>query len=370
MRQQISAADPTVASAVADLRRRADSQLKTGPFSVIDKTLLAPSGDKHDYSTLGRYYWPNPKTPDGMPWIRQDGKTNPDYFNGKIGDSERFVHLCDAVVPLARASYLLGDEKYADRAAFLLRTWFIDPATRMNPNARYGARFPGNWDGQCYGVHGTRQLMDLCDAIELLKTSTTWTTADQAAMVDWCKQYLDWLTQSDLGKQEEGQKNNHGTAWDCLAARLALFTGQAQMAHDIVEQAKTKRIASQIDPDGKLPLELARATPWEYERYTLEFFFKLSTIGDRVGIDLWNYHSDDGRCIRLAFDYLMHQVIPNNSSVDPAILEKVGRDRIGPMLQVAAQVYSDPKYLEMMKQIGFSGDLSFAEASVNGHLSR
>jgi hypothetical protein len=370
LRQRALAHDPAVAEAVETLVKRANSAMKLGPFSVVDKQLLPPSGDKHDYSTLGRYYWPNPKTPNGMPWIRQDGKTNPDYFNGKIGDSERFVHLVDSVVVLSRAYYLTGQEKFAERAALLLRTWFIDPATKMNPNAKYGGRFPGTWDGVCYGIHGTRELMDIADAIGLLRDSAAWKPADQSAMTDWFGQYLTWLTTSDLGKEEGSQKNNHGIAWDCLVIRLAIFTGQRDLARRILDEAPAKRIATQIQPDGKMPLELARAEPWDYTRYALEFLFKLSVLGDRENVDLWHYRSSDGRSIRVAFDYLIDSICKKDGSIDQAILAKAVPDRVGPLLQVAARVYHDPRYLDIMKRIGAKPDLVLQETSVNGILSQ
>ena len=41
--------------------------------NVVDgKKLVAPSGDKHDYISVGTYWWPNPDTSDGLPYIRRD----------------------------------------------------------------------------------------------------------------------------------------------------------------------------------------------------------------------------------------------------------------------------------------------------------
>ena len=183
-------------------------------------------------------------------------------------------------------------------------------------------------------------------------------------MVTWCNQYLTWLTQSDFGKQEADQKNNHSTADDCLVVRLALFTGDVALAKSIVHSAETRRVATQIEPDGSQPLELKRATPWEYSRYNLEFFFRLSMLGNRVGVDLWNYKSADGRSIRGALDYVIAHAI-----ADPSIVKHLGIDRIGAMMQVAAAVYHEPKYLQQMKQLGWSGDVHFIEAGINGNLA-
>ncbi|WP_200791335.1 alginate lyase family protein, partial [Klebsiella variicola] len=76
-RQQIAAKDPLFVQAQAALQKKADLALKHPLFSVMDKTLVAASGDKHDYYSFPPYWWPNPDTKDGLPYIRKDGQTNP-----------------------------------------------------------------------------------------------------------------------------------------------------------------------------------------------------------------------------------------------------------------------------------------------------
>ncbi len=364
VRQQVARRDPAVAAPLAALRTAADQALRAGPFSVVDKQLVPPSGDRHDFSSIGRYYWPNPATPDGLPWVTVDGKPNPDIDDGKIGDEPRLVQLWQATRALSRAAYLTGDDRYAAHAAELLRAWFVTPATRMNPSAQYAARYPGHWDGRYLGIHSTaRPLMDICDSVELLRTGSAWRPDDQRAMVDWCGQYLTWLTDSDFGRQEAAQKNNHSTSYDCLVVRLALFTGRDDVAKRVLTEATTRRIARQVQPDGSQPLELARATPWEYSRYNLEFLYRLAMLGDRAGVDLWHYRSTDGRSIRGALDYLA------GKAADPVVAKHLGVDRIGPLMQIAAVVYGDPTYLQRMRQVGWAGQLQFEEAGLNGVLA-
>jgi hypothetical protein len=77
-RARAAAGDKEYADAVADLRRDADKALKAGPFSVVDKKETPPSGDKHDYRSVGPYWWADPSKPDGKPHIRRDGEVNAD----------------------------------------------------------------------------------------------------------------------------------------------------------------------------------------------------------------------------------------------------------------------------------------------------
>ena len=53
-------------------------------YSVTDKTLSPPSGNKHDYMSLAPYWWPNPNTANGLPYIRRDGVVNPERDRASI----------------------------------------------------------------------------------------------------------------------------------------------------------------------------------------------------------------------------------------------------------------------------------------------
>ena len=56
----------------------AERALKQEPLTIVNKPILPPSGDKHDYMSVGAYWWPDPDKPDGLPYIRRDGEPNPE----------------------------------------------------------------------------------------------------------------------------------------------------------------------------------------------------------------------------------------------------------------------------------------------------
>src|SRR6202165_907703 len=60
------------------IRDAADRAMKAGPFSVMDKGTVPPSGDKHDYMSQAPYFWPDPKKANGLPYVRRDGERNPE----------------------------------------------------------------------------------------------------------------------------------------------------------------------------------------------------------------------------------------------------------------------------------------------------
>ena len=275
--------------------------LKIHPPSVMDKHQVPPSGDKHDYMSQAPYYWPDTNSPDG-PYIRRDGEHNPEAY---ADTNERGLKLaCGSAQTLALAYYFSGDEKYAAKASEILRVWFLNPTTKMNPNLNFGQGIPGKVTGRPAGLISAACLADAVDVLGLLAGSKSWTAADQKGMVDWMTQYFQWLTTSKIGVGELNAKNNHGTLCDIQATVIGLFIGKTDYARRIILDVRTNRIARQIEPDGKQPLELARTRGLHYSLKNLQGLMDLASIGQNLGVDLWHYATPDGRSILRALEFL------------------------------------------------------------------
>lgn len=285
------------------VRAEADHAMSAGPFSVMEKKEVPPSGDKHDYMSLARYWWPNPNTPNGLPYVRHDGRTNPEIRT--IPDSANFFRMENAVHALALGYYFTGNERYAARAVLLLRTWFLNPATLMNPNVNYGQAIPGITEGRGIGLISLRGFTNLLDGVALLNNSDSFTAADRAGLRAWFTKYMDWLQNSPNGRAEAAAKNNHGSWYDQQLVSIALYLGRNGLAHQVVETAKAKRIALQIRPDGREPLELARTNSFGYSVFNLSALMQLAMEGEHTDVDLWNYRAPDGGSIRAALNFLL-----------------------------------------------------------------
>ncbi len=264
----------------------------------MDKTRTAASGDKHDYFSFAPYWWPDPKKPDGLPYIRDDGRVNPDSKRGT--DSGAFSRTCNAVENLGLAYWFTRDERYAEKAATLTRTWFLDGATRMNPSLEYAQAIPGLNNGRGIGILEARHLSNLVDGLALIAGSPAWSAADSTAMTGWLTTYYEWVTTSKNGREEAAAENNHGSWYDVQVVALALHLGRIADAQKIVAQATTKRIQRQIEPDGRQPLELARTKSLDYSCFNLEALVRLARLGESVGVDLWKFSTADGRNLRAA----------------------------------------------------------------------
>ncbi|MCX6217898.1 alginate lyase family protein [Spirosoma sp.] len=295
--------DASLQAARKSLLAQADNLLTKPAHSVVEKTKTPPSGDKHDYMSVGPYWWPDSTKPGGLPYIRKDGQINPDRY--AIQDGTYLNALCDDVQTLALSYYFSNDDKYARRAAELLRTWFLDKETRMNPNLNYGQAIPGITEGRGIGLIDTRMLAKLVDAVQLLNGSPAWPKQDQTALQAWFRQFLTWMLTSPIGKDEADEHNNHGTYYDFQTVAFALFLQDKTMAKQLIEQNTYKRIQSQLKEDGSQPHELARTLSWNYSVMNFKGFLGVALLAKNVGIDLLNYETSDGKSLKKAYQWLL-----------------------------------------------------------------
>jgi hypothetical protein len=348
VKQRLAAGNKQFAAALAELRKRADRELKTKPLTIVNKPKAPPSGDKHDYVSMAPYFWPDPKKMDGLPYIRRDGKVNPE--RNKY-DAPLLKKMAQAVSTLALACFLSGEERYGKHATQLLRVWFLDAKTRMNPNLNYAQFIPGVNQGRGIGIIDTVALLGVVDGIGLLESSRSWTQADQAGMKKWFRDYLKWLRTSKGGKQEAAAANNHGSWYDVQVATYALFAGEDKEAvKKVLEASKTKRIARQIEPDGRQPLELKRTKAFGYSQGNLRALFALATLGDQVGVDLWHFETKDGRSIRKALDWL----VPFATGAKKWPYQQITPFRGGslaPLLRRAAVAYGEKRYEKLIEKL-------------------
>ena len=339
-----SAAAQSNAPALAKLERDAQKALTAGPFSVTTKTVTPPSGDKRDYMSQAPYFWPDPNSPNGLPYIRRDGERNPEI--DKIDNHRVKDQMEAAVETLALAYSLQRHEAYAEKATQLLRTFFLDPETRMNPNLEFAQGIPGINTGRGIGLIETRGLTKVIDAIGLLRRSKAWTTADQKGIEAWFRNFLEWMLESKHGRDEAAARNNHGTFYDVQVVSFALFLGKKSLAKSVLEAVKTKRIAVQIEPDGSQPLELARTRAWSYSVGNLDGLMQLARFGERLGVDLWNYETPDGRSIRKALDFL----VPFALGEKKWTYQQLGAwppQMLFPLIRRAARYYKDAPLLKI-----------------------
>ena len=331
------------AAAEAELREGAERALQQSPLSVTHKNVVSPSGDPRDYVSTAPYFWPDPNQPDGLPYIRRDGEVYP----GSRTDESDFVRsrtLSRTVDSLVRAYRKTGEETYAAHAALLLRTWFIESATAMNPHLDFAQGIPGVNTGRRFGIIEGTSLVSALENAGRLVGSPAWTDTDHAALLRWADAFLDWYLTSQFGLEEADMHNNHGTHYDVQVMRLGRMLGREDLVWAIAELAKTRRIATQIEPDGRQPHELSRTRALSYSAMNLRGMMTIARMGAKAGSNLWHFETADGRSIRRALDFLVPYVADPNQPWPYAQITPFDPADFAPLLREAAVVYDDDSY--------------------------
>ena len=341
--------DPTVMPAFEALTAQADKMLGEGLYSVMDKQQTPPSGDKHDYMSVEPYWWPDPSKPDGLPYIRKDGDINPEFH--ACTDYMELEKMTSAVKTLGLAYFFTEDGKYAAHAAKLLKVWFLDEATRMNPNLNYGQGIPGICEGRSIGIIDTRSLADMLDGVILLQESKDWTDADNEALKQWFSDFNNWLLTSEYGKQEDEYFNNHATFFDVQTCVYSLFTGKQADVRRRLDKITRSRLDSQIEADGSQPFELDRTRPWHYSVFNLSAFVKLGLLGERVGVNLWEHVTPKGASLQKMIEWFFPYVSGEKTFEKQELGGDLEVDELGDVLMKTADRFGVGNYRRQLENL-------------------
>ncbi|MDD3313739.1 alginate lyase family protein [Pseudodesulfovibrio sp.] len=345
--------DPAVMPAVQELLREADRCVTAPAEAVVLKPAPPPGGDMHDYWSLAPYWWPDPNRLGGLPYVRRDGRRNPDADGDKF-DRRRMNRMSRDALTLALAWYLTGNDQYAGKGCALVWSWCCDRLTRTNPNLKYGQSRPGVAEGTSAGIIETRDLIRVAEAGRILNPSPLWSDVETRKLAEWFKEYAHWLLTSDLGREAAAAANNQGTWYDAQLAVFALYAGDKSLARSIVNTVEIRRILPQIKPDGTMPEELKRTRSRHYTFFNLEAFFVLAEAGERLGIDLWRAGGPGTGSIKAALDAAAPFIDPQTAwphgetgRFDPFLFT--------PLFHRAALVYKDDRYLDHLKALPEEG---------------
>jgi len=289
-------------------------------FSVVTKPNAGPSGNIHDFFSLGTYWWPDASKPNGLPYVRKDGIVNPETF---LFDSVPLSQMIFAVTNLSLAHYFTNDEKYCDAAVKFIDTWFFDEATKMNPASglQYAQLIRGLDEGRGIGIIDAKDLAFVPDSAVLLSatgTCTAWSSAKKAGLSTWLQQYVGWLASSPHASAEFAQKNNHGTWFDIQALALSLHVGNTSWSQFLAADA-LKRVVVQIQPNGTMPMELSRTRSMHYTWWNMMAFFELGAAIERVpgAASLFQYQGPEGQSLQRALDWVAPYTLKNSTGVWP-----------------------------------------------------
>jgi hypothetical protein len=341
--------DPQVIAAYKRLIENAESALHNEPYTVTDKERLAPSGDKHDYASYSRYWWPDSTKVDGLPYLRKDGETNPASQDASASDRPRIGDFAEDTETLGLAYYFSGEDKYAHKVAELLRVWFLDKETRMNPNLNHAQCRLGHNEGTKSGVLDGRLMIRALEASLLIADAKVMSDAEFDELKVWASQYFNWLTTSKLALDEAASNNNHACYYDAQAAYFALYADNPKGAEEVLGNFYDQRLMTQIRPDGAMPREIARTRPLFYSIYNLHAIFCVAQLAQHVNVDVFRVKDQNSR-LRAALDYVAPYAAPDKVWPTPTV-GKADKMDLFPILLMADRAYPNGNYNTLTKQL-------------------
>ncbi len=351
------------------LIEEADKELSIVINPVVNKTQVPPSGSKHDYMSIAPYRWPNPGTTDGLPWTLKDGEINPMYYGGDF-DHTRLFQMFDSIDNLWMAYYFTGDQQYADKARQIIKVWFIDDLTKVNPNVNYGQGIPGEVDGRRAGIIEWKRISNVITAVQVLAKDDNLSEQEMEKMNDWFSQYYHWLKRNPMGIENDNGLQNHSTCYDYQMLGLARYLGLNDEAKERLEAAKCKRIAIQFKPDGTQPREIGRTRSVHYVSENLLYMSLVAELGMPLGVDLWNYSTEDGRSIKKAFEFLRSFAEGKKEWLHTEIngVENVIEQEMKPLFALATSVFHEElisKNTDLRKHMGYRQILLYPFPNLN-----
>jgi hypothetical protein len=282
------------------LRQLAAEAMEKELLAVTDKIHVPRSGDKHDFMSLGPYWWPNPREADGLPFIRRDGEVNPMVLEY---DGPAIRSLAVRMPRLLLGGRLLNSPAVRRHAASQLRRWFLDENTRMNPHLRFAQGIPGICDGRGIGLIDSSGFCGLLWELRRMKDFPEWTATDSAAFRQWLEEFLHWFLTSPAGRKEELEPNNHGSWYDAQVCSYAAFLGGHETIARQIEKTEA-RILQQVTPEGEMPREMARTLPLHYAVFNYTAFIHSALQAEKIGINLLDPARPAGRRLLKAGEWI------------------------------------------------------------------
>ena len=297
--------------ALEKLRRDADKILEKPPVNVTMLKMKSPSGDIHDYRSMGPYWWPNPDTPDGLPYVNRDGHVNPDSRDSFSGGT-----VNGSILTLAIAAFYLGDKKYSEYAERQLYDWFLNPETRMNPNARHAQAIPGICDGRGVGLVGFSSTGSyLFDGIGILEKLGAIKEETVAGVREWYRQFTDWILTHEQGLASGNDIDNHACWHDAHILGAALFTDRPMLAKRICMRNYHDITRTHVRADGAVYQELRRTKAIGYSFYALGGILFVAGIAEKRGYkEYWSVDEDKGVCLLKKSADFLYPYVKNPAS--------------------------------------------------------
>jgi hypothetical protein len=279
--------------------KKVDTLINLKPITVTADVAARSKGGIHDFYSEGDYWWPDPKNPNGA-YIRKDGRTNPDNF---VAHRKAMVRFSQIAGSLASAYQITGDIRYVKALKPHVLAWFVNDATKMNPNLLFAQAIKGKVSGRGIGIIDTVHLVEVALAMEHVESSGVFTIVELEHIKNWFSQYNEWLTTHEFGRAEKENGNNHSVTYALQVAAYARLTENDSLLKEMRSFYKNTLLTDQMAADGSFPKETGRTKPYGYSIFNLDAMTALCQLLSTQQEDVFE-HTIEEKNMELGMEYL------------------------------------------------------------------
>ena len=277
IRARVDAGEEPWQSAYEQMMAAANEALGHEPYSI---TSNGGPEEGHAYETQRPY----------CGWTAVDGE-KPDCRDGQINpqadrqDYEGAIALGKDVSTLGLAYALTQESQYAEKILSFIRTWCLDPQTRMTPK----------YTNQSSKIELSITIPGLFYGADLAYNYAAWPEQEKAGFENWVRE----MTESALGWDRKNNFENWRVNF--IAAAGALLKEESFLNYAFGRYKEL--IPLQINRRGQLVEELDRTTSLSYALYALNAMTQTAEVARHQGLNLYDYVSDQDIGLKLVADY-------------------------------------------------------------------
>lgn len=224
--------------------------------------------------SISRYWHPDST---GAHTIYRDGITNPlvEQF-----DRPKLAEMSSGVFTLALAYYMSGEEDYAEKAADVLKKWFFEPYSRMNPNMNFAQirlGVPDTGGGGSPGIIDANDFIQVIDAASLIYDSASWSGQSHIQLKEWFYQFSRWVIRNY--NADAYNTTNVSTWLDVQRAIYFMLSEQEDKLNSgFYIPPVSERINTHFDASGNQPNEVTRGRPQHYVYFNLRGYMNITHL--------------------------------------------------------------------------------------------
>ncbi len=253
---------------------------------------------------------------------------------------------------LSAAYILTHDEQYAQRAGVHLRAWFINPQTRMLPNADLAGREYDSNTGTSGGIVDLTPLAELVRSTSFLVDSKALAEDELDIMNQWFLDFAGWLDGNRNARIARDTKDHRASAWLLIRSAIARATRKDEDIDDCRKRFRAPTVRNQINEQGVFPQEVATPNPYRNTLFNFDLLAGACQLLASPFDLLWDYELQDGPGMRSVAAHLYPVILhPEkwNYMADADHFTELPGPR--PALLFAGRAYERPEYVDLWRKL-------------------